>query len=137
MPLRNALLPIWFIACACGGALLGHGLARRPLTGLAVGSIVGVSPLALLGIAYALTTAWRPDQPECRCGRCSSAEYEFVGMHERTGGDRTYAYRCPSCGRRYRSEGPRFLEVLPDGSERSYMRASRWGRWARDRDRSG
>jgi hypothetical protein len=38
-------------------------------------------------------------------------------------------YQCLTCRRRYRLRGPKFCEVLPDGSERAYMREGRYGRW--------
>ena len=38
-------------------------------------------------------------------------------------------YECLTCRRRYRLRGPKFYEVLADGSERAYMREGRYGRW--------
>ncbi len=38
-------------------------------------------------------------------------------------------YECLRCRRRYRLRGPKLCEVLPDGSERAYMREGRYGRW--------
>lgn len=38
-------------------------------------------------------------------------------------------YECLTCHRHYRLRGPKFYEVLADGSERSYMREGRYGRW--------
>lgn len=38
-------------------------------------------------------------------------------------------YECLTCHRRYRLRGTKFCEVLPDGSERPYMREGRYGRW--------
>jgi hypothetical protein len=38
-------------------------------------------------------------------------------------------YECLACHRRYRLRGPKLYEVLPDGSERAYMREGRYGRW--------
>ena len=38
-------------------------------------------------------------------------------------------YECLTCHRRYRLRGPKFYEVLADGSERPYMREGRYGRW--------
>ena len=38
-------------------------------------------------------------------------------------------YECLTCHRRYRLRGPKFYEVLPDSSERAYMREGRYGRW--------
>jgi hypothetical protein len=38
-------------------------------------------------------------------------------------------YECLTCHRRYRLRGPKFYEVLADGSERAYMREGRYGRW--------
>ena len=38
-------------------------------------------------------------------------------------------YECLSCHRRYRVRGTKLYEVLPDGSERPYMRQGQYGRW--------
>lgn len=38
-------------------------------------------------------------------------------------------YECVACRRRYRLRGTKFHEVLPDGTERPYMREGRYGRW--------
>ena len=38
-------------------------------------------------------------------------------------------YECLTSHRRYRLRGPKFYEVLADGSERAYMREGRYGRW--------
>jgi hypothetical protein len=38
-------------------------------------------------------------------------------------------YECLACHRRYRLRGPKFHEVMADGTERAYMREGRYGRW--------
>jgi hypothetical protein len=38
-------------------------------------------------------------------------------------------YECLNCRRHYRLRGPKLFEVMPDGSERAYMREGRYGRW--------
>jgi hypothetical protein len=78
------------------------------------------------------------DLPACRCGKQQSgnwpteaqnrwllvkaaeAEQKEPGLVE---------YECLSCRRRYRVRETRLFEVLPDGSERAYMRQGQYGRW--------
>ncbi len=76
--------------------------------------------------------------PACRCGKQQSgnwpteaenrwllikpgeAEQKEPGLVE---------YECLLCRRRYRARGNKLYEVLPDGTERAYMRQGQYGRW--------
>jgi len=76
--------------------------------------------------------------PHCRCGRQQAGNW--VGeaqshwlMVKPEGPEQTepglIEYECLACKRRYRLRGNKFMEVLPDGSERAYMRQGQYGRW--------
>ena len=120
--------PVFIILSVASGGAIAHSSDALMLNGLLIGLAVGMVPLVLLGIIYALMMAWRPDRPICRCGDCQSSEYEYLGPQEITE-ESEYEYQCPFCSRTYRQKDKRFWEVSSDGSEIPYMVISRWGRW--------
>ncbi len=79
-----------------------------------------------------------PQLPQCRCGKqqsgnwTGSSEMRWM-MLKPEGEQQTEAglveYVCLSCNRHFRLRGNRFLEVLPDGAERPYMRLGQYNRW--------
>ena len=80
--------------------------------------------------------------PSCRCGHSQAGNWPnragqewLVVKPEEPGGNEPplVEYECLACHRRYRLRGTRLLEVLPDGSERPYMREGRYGRWLSSR----
>jgi hypothetical protein len=75
--------------------------------------------------------------PSCRCGHSQAGnwpnragqEWLVVKPEPKENEPPLVEYECLACHRHYRLRGPRFLEVLPDDSERPYMREGRYGRW--------
>ena len=76
--------------------------------------------------------------PSCRCGKQQSgnwpteAENRWLLVKPTETEQKEPAlieYECLSCHRRYRVRGTKLYEVLPDGSERPYMRQGQYGRW--------
>ncbi|KPJ97771.1 MAG: hypothetical protein AMK71_12580 [Nitrospira bacterium SG8_35_4] len=122
--------PVFIILSVVIGWAIAHFRNVPVLYGISIGMSVGMAPLFLLGIIYALMMAWRPDRPMCRCGKCQSEDYEFVWREEIPVMKKTiYEFRCPSCSRTYRKKDKRFWEVSSDGSETPFMVISKWGRW--------
>jgi hypothetical protein len=129
MTLCNAY-PVFIILCVAIGGAMARFTNAPVLYGISIGMAVGMAPLALLGIIYALMMAWRPDRPACRCGKCQSGDYEPVMPETMTFTEETvFEYRCPFCSRTYRQKNNRFWEFSIDGSEIPYMAVSKWGRW--------
>ncbi len=120
--------PLFILLCIAGGATIAHFTGASIFIGTAIGSAVGVAPMALLCITYLLFMKWRPDRPMCRCGKCRSEEYEYIGPKHITA-ETVFEYRCPFCGRIYRQKEKRFWEFLDNGSDIPYMSISKWGRW--------
>jgi hypothetical protein len=80
------------------------------------------------------------DLPACRCGKQQSGKWPteaqdrwlMVKPDEAEQKDKEpglVEYECLSCRRRYRLRGTKFYEVLPEGTERAYMRQGQYGRW--------
>ena len=76
--------------------------------------------------------------PHCRCGQAPSGKWqnrpgedwlEVKPEEPESKEPSLIEYECLNCRRRYRLRGTKFCEVLPDGSERAYMREGRYGRW--------
>ena len=126
--LSGAFLPLFVLGSAAVGGAVAYFTGRTILIGVTVGFFLGFSPLVLLGTAYFLLIAWRPDRPICRCGKCQSERYDFIGTEQVSDG-KIYRYRCPVCGREYKQKDNRFWEYMRDASEIPYMRISKWGRW--------
>ena len=128
MGLSGAFLPLCVLGSAAVGGAVAYFTGGTILTGVAIGFVLGFSPLVLLGIAHFLLVVWRSDRPICRCGRSQSEHYESIGP-EQASAESVFEYRCPVCGREYRQKDNRFWEYMRDGSEVPYMRISKWGRW--------
>lgn len=94
------------------GAVLGFGLA------------VGFWQFILL--LDHLWHKWRPLRPSCRRGACRAEDYHWLVETEQ--GD---VFRC-CCGDKYLRRGTKFMELLPDGSTRSYMKRGRLAKWVPD-----
>jgi hypothetical protein len=110
---------------------LAYGLPKQYgllywLAGLVVGAAV---PIGLGYLVHAGADLWyrySPLRPTCRTGRCTAKDYRYLR------GEPADTFEC-RCGIRYRKIGNAFVEVLPDGSTRPYMRQSRGrGRWIVD-----
>jgi hypothetical protein len=113
--------------CSTGiGSLIGCATPLGFQRGLTYGFIFGHLPLALLGLVGLPLLLFHRDRPICRCGRCRSQDYEFLGMEQQP---LSFDYRCPSCDRHYRARDNKFLEIASNGSEQPYMRQSSLGRW--------
>jgi hypothetical protein len=78
------------------------------------------------------------DLPACRCGKQQTGNWPTEAQNrwllvKPTEGEQQepglVEYECLSCRRRHRVRGTKFYEVLPDGSERAYMRQGQYGRW--------
>jgi len=78
------------------------------------------------------------DLPACRCGKQQSGNWPTEAQNrwlmvkpaqEEAKEPALVEYECLSCRRRYRLRGKHLQEVLPDGSERAYMRQGQYGRW--------
>ncbi len=76
--------------------------------------------------------------PSCRCGHAQSGNWPtragedwlVVKPQESAAQEPpVIEYECVACRRRYRLRGPKLYEVMPDGSEKAYMREGRYGRW--------
>lgn len=76
--------------------------------------------------------------PGCRCGHSHSGNWPgragedwlVVKPTEPAPGEPALIeYECLACRRRYRLRESKLFEVLPDGTERAYMREGRYGRW--------
>jgi hypothetical protein len=129
----DRLLPLFFFVCLVLGGLIANLRGDNVLHGAAIGMAVGLSPLALLGIAYFFIQKWAPDRPPCVCGACASDDYEFLDSLSDIK-EHVYFYRCPACGREYRTHGGKFSFNTPEGVK-PYMKTSRWGRWVKDEAR--
>lgn len=112
---------------AVGGILACRGDGSIP-AGVAGGLALGMLPLLFLGAIVGLMMAWCPERPPCVCGKCDSGEYDFIGPMHKTEDD-AYYYKCPHCGREYRSHGNTFDVKTADGYS-PYMVKSRWQRWS-------
>ena len=129
------LIPLLLLGSTLGGGAIAASLGHAPLAGALTGFLLGLSPLVLLGLAYACWNGWRPDRPRCRMGRCGADDYEFLERRETplAGGPmQSYLYRC-RCGDRYVQRGRRFVQIATDGTEQPFMAVSGWGRWSTDR----
>ena len=121
----------WMIAILFVGGLVAWLLGHSPLWGLVIGSAIASAPLVLLGIPIGIMALWRPARPRCKCGRCTSGQFRYIGP-DSVRPNMTYDYQCPSCERRYRLRGASFHEILPDHSTIPYMTHSKFGRWTHD-----
>ena len=112
-----------------GGYWIGQKYGR-PWTG----TLWGISIFVVVGIAYFLFSIfaycyWQPMLPICKSGKCRK-ERDFEPSA--TEPEKRY-YTC-KCGIRYVLQrkgtyGRQFMEVLPDGTTKPYMKHSRFGRW--------
>lgn len=95
------------------------------ILGLPLGWVIGNA--ALTGLGRVLETIW-PVRTPCRKGACQALDYELLRIP-----NEEPHFRC-KCGDEYFNSLPdgRFLEVLPDGSLRPYMKRKRFGGWEPD-----
>lgn len=130
----SRVIPLLVVGSAAGGGAIAAYTGHDVLVGVASGFLIGLSPLLLLGLAYAFLVAWRPDRPACRNGRCRADDYEFLEWPEgarKEGTGCSYCYQC-RCGDRYVQRGTRFVEIAQDATEKPFMALSKWGRWLPD-----
>jgi hypothetical protein len=73
---------------------------------------------------------FRPLRPTCRKGVCQAQDYELL---KATSEGSTFQCKCGDKYFRLGTTG-RFLEVLPDGSLRPYMKRKPFGKWEPDAD---
>ena len=126
------LYPILLGACIGAGALIAKSIEASLLSGAFYGLLVGVLPMAVLGVLHAGMMWWRPDLPRCKCGKTKYGEYEYIGPNEEFSEDTWYENRCPKCGRHYKSKASVVVECDANGSTIPFMKVSRWGRWEAD-----
>ena len=71
--------------------------------------------------------------PSCRNGKCSSIDDYTSNWGSLFGREKwgLYCYKC-GCGLAYVRVGKRFMEVLPDGTRRSYKRLVGCRKWIDD-----
>jgi hypothetical protein len=126
MNLEQAL-PLWWIFCIlCGIILEVIGFQGM----LFWGFIIGIAPLGLGLVTLLLIlilSVFYKDFPICVCGSCSSQDYIF--LHRDSSEAPSSYYKCPSCHRCYRLKGNIVFELISGGTERPYMRQSRFGQW--------
>ena len=125
------------VGIICIGYICGKALGTYfGVPGWIVGFVLGC---ALAAAAYyallRMVDRWhrrhrRPSfRPVCRQGKCSSHDYQPLGISE--GRD---VFRC-HCGTKYVMSGNRFGEILDDGSIRPYMKwAGIFSGWQEDRE---
>jgi hypothetical protein len=125
----DRVIPLWVAFCFGVGALVGATTSVGWPRALFWGGGIGMAPLLLLGLVGLWAKLIFRDRPVCICGSCRSADYVFLGADSQRPPIR-FDYECPSCHRRYRARDDVFFELAADGSERPYMRQSRFGRWS-------
>lgn len=90
---------------------------------LGVGVVKGISAGAKRWHRWCMS---HPDCPVCRRGKCSATDFEQYQFTQEG-----VIYRC-RCGDPYLRKGRRFLEILPNGSQRPYMVRKAFCGWQRD-----
>jgi hypothetical protein len=124
------------VSAFCGAQTLAtlalvHGLPKQYgllywLAGLIAGAAVPVGLGYLVQAGAGLWYRYSPLRPTCRTGKCTAKDYKLV----RDAPPHTFECRC---GIRYRKIGNAFMEVLPDGSTKPFMRQERGrGKWIPD-----
>lgn len=127
LTLQDALWRFGYLASALA---LCWWMGRRLGTpGYFLGFMVGLIAFyfaALLGV-YLFDMVWRgrPALPDCRSGRCGLTDYKIEDH------GREVHFLC-RCRMEYVRRGYRFLEVLPDGSEKPYLRWRPFRGWEHD-----
>ena len=91
--------------------------------GAPVGLILLVEGIGRLGVAWHRR---KPVNPICKNGICQSDDYRCVDLW-----NHHLKYQC-KCGTTYVAKGRQFLEVLPDGTLKPFMRKRRFGDWEPD-----
>lgn len=142
-----ALTPRSIVRLASVSLCLAAGIMAGNLLGKHFGSVYGtagrwvadiVSAIAVLILVWLILLGrillFFPF-PTCRKGKCHSiGDYVwYVGSiygRVRWG---VYHYRC-RCGDEYIRKGRKFMEVLPDGTKRSYKQLVGFRKWADDFD---
>ena len=125
-------------ACLClffgvTAGYIGYGVAGS--TGAIVGAGAGFGGFYLLILAFSLlNSVWQwlcPLRPNCRNGICQASDYKRVEICEGC-----LVYQC-KCGMMYMLKGRQFLELLPDGTHKQFMRKRILGGWEHDGGRKG
>lgn len=130
MNFEHLLLAFNFVSIIAG-AIIAVCIDVSPWLGAACGCLVGASPMIILCVICVGIMWWCPDLPRCKCGQTKYGEYEYVDPMEFSE-DMWYEYRCPKCGRRYKSKRGILVECRGNGITVPFMKHSRWGRWQVD-----
>ena len=117
MNIFELLFAVFYVACGTAAALWA-----TPRFGwlVGIGAFVVVVP-AVHGVFHLFSFLERmcwygiPSFPTCRTSKCHDVDYKYQPT-----GDGQYGLFCKCCSR-YKKQGRRFFEVLPDGSLRPYM----------------
>jgi len=121
-----------FIANAIIAYFVGRYLSEKWGT---IGWFIGVPAgfFCLIGAAKVvlfISSRAMPIRPMCRNGKCGANDYKFLKI---TKDGSVFQCRCGDKYFRLRAAA-RFLEVLPDGSLRPYMKRKPFGKWQPDQD---
>lgn len=116
-----------YVAASVFGAWWTH--RKLGDSGYVLGAMGGIIVFHFLRdlAVYLVQMGWqgRPPLPDCRSGRCGQRDY-FIDDSQ---SEVTLLCRC---GHRYRRKGMRFLEVLPDGAEKPFLRWRPFRGWFAD-----
>jgi uncharacterized membrane protein YuzA (DUF378 family) len=126
------LIELAFVSfCVCVGLGGGYfGFTNYGWIGAVLGAGAGLSGAFFFveGLAK-VTSMWHtrhPIRPICRNGTCQAADYEWVESWQ------GYPVCRCKCGTKYTYRGRRFLEILPDGTLKRFMRKGALRGWKRD-----
>lgn len=131
------LFALGLVAAPLIGGHFGRQLLGWPGTvgGAVLGQVAYVSLVLLLGHAHEwLRRDW---PPLCQEGKCRGSfrrkpgDYEIVVVQDTTDRQHHILHRC-RCGHYYEHLGKRFMERLPDGTLRPYMRFRPYRGWFPD-----
>ena len=127
MTLFELLAILIYLLCGIAGAVyagFSFGFLGFPL-----GFIFSVAILHggvnLLSYVERMFWVGIPPKPDCHTNRCHSDDYEIDQESNKL------IYRC-GCGRCYQKQGRRFMEVLPDGASKPYMKWVAFRGWRPD-----
>jgi hypothetical protein len=121
-----AALLAGFVFARMGGERLGWW-------GYPLGFVGGIALAMVLALIYAaavdlLWSGIPPHPPTCRSGKCRWEDFEL-----RRVGDNGAGWFC-RCGDQYRKRDRRWVQILPDNSERRFVIWRPIGGWVNDKD---
>jgi hypothetical protein len=110
-------------ACLFGAHAFGFvGAVSAAIAALAC-EILFYSALAAIG---KMLQRFYPAFPVCRNGKCGTEDYTCLRS------EASFAVYVCKCGNTYINVRRRFLELLPNGTERRFMRRTVFGKWMAD-----